>query len=157
MNKENMAEYLETVPKPVPANPPNQKILKMSLLTARRSSRIGIWLVASPGIVLLLFFIQNLLHLRPGLTQWLSHSMPSLSAPFRAVLIFIFLVGFPLVAVTLNLLSLCHFQYDRIKQEFHITFKMRWWNIVLTIVGGALASFYILHLLADTLLGGAVI
>jgi len=149
-----MAEYLETVPKPVPANPPNQKILKMSLLTARRSSWIGLWLIALPGVVLLLFFIQNLLHLRPGLTQWLSHSMPSLSAPFRAVLIFIFLVGFPLIAVTLNLLSLCHFQFDRIKQEFHITFKMRWWNIILTMAGGALASFYILHLLADTLPGG---
>lgn len=154
MDKEKMADYLETVPKPSPAPPAGQRILKVALFNARRSSRIGFLLVGLPGLIVLLFFVQQLLHLPPGFTRWLEGGGSSLSAPVRAVLFFIFLVGFPLIAVVLNLLSICYFQYDRSNKEFHVHFRIRWWNIVITLAGGALASFYILHLLADTLLGG---
>ena len=148
-----MADYLKTVPKPVPITPAGQKILKVTLFNARRSSRIGFLLVGLPGIVVWLFFVQQLFHLQPGFTRWLGGGS-SLSAPVRAVLVFIFLVGFPLIAVVLNLLSICYFQYDRLNKEFHFHFRIRWWNIVITLAGAALASFYILHLLADSLLGG---
>ena len=149
-----MADYLKTLPKPVPASPAGQKILQVTLFNARRSSRIGLLLVGLPGIVVLLFFIQQLFHLQPGFTRWLEGGSPTLSTPVRAVLVFIFLVGFPLIAVVLNLLSICYFQYDWLKKEFHFIFRIRWWNIGITLAGAALASFYILHLLADTLLGG---
>ena len=147
-----MADYLKTVPKPVPAMPAGQKMIKVALFNARRSSRIGFLLVVLPGLVVLLFFVQQLLHLPPGFTRWLDGSGSSLSTPARAVLVFIFLVGFPLIAVVLNLLSICYFQYDRAKKEFHFHFRVRWWNIGITLAGGALAAFYILHLLADTVL-----
>jgi hypothetical protein len=151
MDKENMADYLKTIPKPVPASPAGQKILKVALFSARRSSRIGFLLVAFPGLVILLFLVQQLFHLSPGFTRWLDGGT-TLSTPVRGVLVFIFVVGFPLIAIVLNLLSICYFQYDRIKKEFHISFRLRWWNIIITLAGGALASFYILHLLADTIL-----
>jgi hypothetical protein len=153
MDQEKLEEYLKTLPKPEPGLPPVQKILKLSLLSARRSSRIGFWLVALPGLVILLFMLQNIFHLGAGLTRWLGSKGPSLPSPARAVLVFIFLVGFPLIAVAINLLSLSYFQYDKTKREFTITFKIRWWNILITLIGGALAAFYTLHLLADTLLG----
>jgi hypothetical protein len=153
MDKENLADYLESIPKPGPTIPPEQKILKISLITARRSASIGFWLVALPGLIILLFIGQNLFHLFPDFTLWLARNAPSLSITTRAVLVFIFLVGFPVIAIVLNLMSICHFQYDKTKREFTVTFKIRWRNVVITLAGGALASFYILHLLADTLLG----
>jgi len=149
-----MADYLKTVPKPAPAVPAGQKILRVALFNARRSSRIGFLLVALPGLLVLLLIVQQLFHLQPGFTRWLEGGGSSLSTPVRAVLVFIFLVGFPLIAVVLNLLSICYFQYDRLKKEFYFHFRVRWWNIVITLAGGALAAFYILHLLADTILGG---
>ncbi|HWK03311.1 MAG TPA: hypothetical protein VNS58_06750 [Puia sp.] len=154
MDKEKLVEYLKDIPKPAPTESQYQKTLKISLLTARKSSRIGFWLIALPGIVVLLFIIQNLFHLNPGFSRWIGKNTSSLSTPARAVLVFVFLVGFPLLAIVLNLLSVCYFQYDKIRREFNISFKIRWWNIVITLIGGALASFYILHLLADTLLSG---
>jgi hypothetical protein len=153
MDPHKLEEYLKTLPKPEPAMPPAQKILKISLLSARRSSRIGFWLVALPGMVILLFILQNILHLDIGIIRWLGGLGPHLSTPARAVLVFVFLIGFPLIAVVINLLSLSHFHYDKLSREFTITFKIRWWNIVITLAGGALAAFYTMHLLADTLLG----
>ena len=142
---------MKTIPKPVPATPTGQQQLKVALFSARRSSRIGILLIALPGLVILLFLVQQLFHLSPGFTRWLDGGT-TLPAPVRAVLVCIFLVGFPLIAIVLNLLSICYFRYDRVKKEFHISFRLRWWNIIITLAGGALASFYILHLLADTIL-----
>jgi hypothetical protein len=153
MEKENLAEYLKDIPKPVPAQSPDQKMLKVYLLSARRSSRIGFLLIVFPGIVIVLSIIQNLFHVDTYLPQWIVRNTSSLSTPARAMLVFVFLVGFPLIAIVLNLLSISYFRYDRIKREFNIAFKIRWWNIAITLAGGALASFYILHLLADSLLG----
>jgi len=153
MDSEKMEEYLKTLPKPNPDAPASQKTLRFSLLSARRSSRIGFWLIALPGLVILVFFLQNILHWDTGLIRWLGNQGPSLSNPAKALLVFLFLVGFPLIAVVINLLSLCHFQYDRASREFTIILKIRWWNVLITVSGAALAAFYILHLLADTLLG----
>jgi|SRR5580693_1386127 hypothetical protein len=153
MDQEKLSEYLKTIPKPEPTSPQAQRILKITLLTARRSSRIGILLIALPGLVILLFMLQNLFHLDTGFIKWLTSNVSFMSNPARALVVFIFIVGFPLIAVVINLLSLCYFQYDRLSREFHITFKIRWWNIIITVIGGALASFYTVHLLADTLLG----
>ena len=154
MEKEKLVEYLKDIPKPVPTLPQDQKILKISLLSARRSSRIGFWLIALPGIVIVLFMIQSLFHADTWLPRWIGRNVSSLSNPVRAALVFVFLVGFPLIAVVLNFLSISYFQYDKARKEFNITFKIRWWNIFITLAGGALASFYILHLLADSMLGG---
>jgi len=153
MNRENLENYLETLPKPKPDLPASQKILKVALFSARRSSRIGFWLVLLPGLVIFLFFLQNVIHVDTGLIRFLEKQGPSLSTPVKAALLFIFLVGFPLIAVVINLLSLSHFQYDRPSKEFTITLKIRWWNILITLMGAALAVFYILHILADSLLG----
>ena len=154
MDKKKMAEYLETIPKPVPDDTGGQERLKIFLVTAKRSSRIGLLLIGLPALLISLFIIQTLLHIKVGFIRWLGENASSLPMMARAVLIFVFLIGFPMIAMILNLLSLSHFQYDRLRREFRITFRIRWWNIVIALAGGALAAFYILHLLADTLLGG---
>jgi hypothetical protein len=154
MNKENVEEYLKGVSKPILPASPQQEILKITLLNARRSSRIGLLLVALPAIVILLFIIKNLFHLNPGFTELIDKSASGLSIHTKAFLFFIFLVGFPMIAIVMNLLSIMYFQYDKEKMEFNITIKIRWWNIIITLLGAALACFYILHLLADSLLGG---
>lgn len=153
MDQEKLSEYLKTISKPEPDTPADQKILRVTLLTARRSSRIGILLIGLPALIIILFILQNLFHFDIGLIRWLGGNASSLSNHARALVVFIFIVGFPLTAVIINLLSLCYFQYDRQRREFHITFKIRWWNIIITLAGAVLASFYTVHLLADTLLG----
>jgi hypothetical protein len=152
MTKEKIEKYLTDIPKPEPPAIEGREMLKLALLNARRSSRIGIVLVALPGLLIFLFFLQNTLHLFPGFTRWLAGSGTFLPLPWRAIVFFIFLVGFPLVAVAVNLLSISYYRYHRFRREFTITIRLRWWNLIIAIIGAGLAAFYILHLLADTLL-----
>lgn len=152
MTKEKIGDYLIDIPKPAPIPTEGQEMLKVTLLSARRSSRIGTVLIALPGTVIFLFFLQNTLHLFPAWTRWLAGTGTFLPLPWRAILVFIFLVGFPFVAVAINLLSISWFRYDHFRRELSITVRLRWPNLLIVIIGGALAAFYVLHLLADTLI-----
>jgi len=153
MDRLNMVDYLKTIPKPGPTETGGKKDLRIFLMTARRSSRIGIFLIGMPSLLLALFIFQSLFHIRLGFIRWLGEDF-FLPSPLKAMMVFVFLVGFPMIAIVLNLLSLTHFQFDKARREFNIVFRIRWWNIVIVIAGGALASFYILHILADSLIGG---
>ena len=154
MTKEKLSNYLTDIPKPEAPATDNEKLVRLALLSARRSAMIGLVLIALPGILILLLFLQNTFHLFPGLTRWLAGSGSFLPFPARAVVVFIFLVGFPFVAVAVNLLSISWYRYYHFRRELVISIRMRWPNILIAIIGSALAAFYILHLLADTLLGG---
>jgi hypothetical protein len=154
MDRMNLVDYLKTIPKPTTTETGEKEKLKIFLVTARKSSRIGLLLIGLPSLLISLFILQALFHFRFDFIRWLGENTYSLPTPTKAVLIFVFLVGFPMIAMVLNLLSLSHFQFDRLRREFRVTFRIRWWNILIALAGGALATFYILHILADTLLGG---
>jgi hypothetical protein len=154
MDNKKTEDYLRNLEKPTPPMTVQKDVLKVTLMNARKSSVIGFILVALPAILISLFFIQHLLNLNLGFTKWIYRGASSLPNNAKAILFFIFLVGFPLIAIVINTLSITYFRYNKIKKEFDITIKIRWWNIIITIAGAVLATFYILHLLADSLLGG---
>jgi hypothetical protein len=154
MDRMNLVDFMKTIPKPAPTETGEKEKLKIFLVTARKSSRIGVLLIGLPSLLLSIFILQALFHFKFGFIQWLGGNTSSFPTPAKAVLIFVFLVGFPMTAMVLNLLSLSHFQFDERSREFRVTFRIRWWNIVIALAGGALATFYILRILADTLFGG---
>ncbi|HXB94123.1 MAG TPA: hypothetical protein VNU70_03155 [Puia sp.] len=153
MDKQRLSDYLKDIPKPAPPPAQGQEMLKLTLMNARRSSVVGTILIILPGGLILLFLLQNNFHLFPGLTRWLAGEGTFLPLPLRAIVAFLFLVGFPLLAVVFNLLAITWFRYDPIRKEWTITIRMRWRNVLVAGVSSALASFYVLHLLADTILG----
>jgi hypothetical protein len=152
MTAEKLGDYLKEIPKPVVPPAKEQEMLKLALLNARRSSVAGVLLIILPAGLIGLFLLQNGLHLLPGVTKWLAGEGTFLPLPARAIAAFVFLVGFPMLAVILNLLAITWFRYDRVRKELTVSVRMRWINVVIVIAGGALASFYVLHLLADTIL-----
>jgi hypothetical protein len=154
MEQKKLGEYLKDIPLPEPTPPPQQEMLKMTLLNAKRSSVFGALLVVLPGLLVFLAFLQNVLHLSPGLTRWFANVFSSIPLPARAVVMFAFLVGFPFIAVVLNILAIVYYRFNVIKKELTIVVRMRWPNILVAIAGAALASFYVFHLLADSLLSG---
>lgn len=153
MTDEKLGDYLKEISKPAAPPAKGQEMLKVALMNARRSSVIGAILIILPGGLILLFLLQNSLHLLPGLTRWLAGEGTFLPLPARAIVAFVFLVGFPVLAVILNLLAITWYRYDRARKELTIAVRMRWINVWIAVAGGALASFYVLHLLADTILG----
>ncbi len=148
MDRMNLVDYLKTIPKPTPTETAGRERLRVFLVTARRSSKIGLLLIGLPSLLISLYILQALFHFRFGFIRWLGENPSSLPTPVRAALLFVFLVGFPMIAMVLNLLSLSDFHFDGRSKEFHITFRVRWWNVVIALAGGALATFYILHMLA---------
>ena len=153
MTDEKLGDYLKEIARPAAPPAKGQEMLKVALMNARRSSVIGAILIILPGLLILLFFLQNGLHLLPGLTRWLAGEGTFLPLPARAIVAFVFLVGFPVLAVIFNLLAIAWFRYDRVRKELTVVVRMRWLNVSIAIVGSALASFYVMHLLADTILG----
>lgn len=147
-----MGEYLVNIPKPVPQPPSERDLLRVTIMNSRRSSVAGAILVALPGLLIFIAFLQNIFHLAPGITRWLAWGASSIPLPMRALLAFLFLVGFPFIAVVLNLLAITYYKYNVLRKELVISVRMKWPNILVAIAGAALASFYIFHLLADTLL-----
>jgi hypothetical protein len=121
-------------------------------MNAKRSSRMGTLLILLPGLLILVFFLQNTFHILPGLTRWFGDEITRVPLPLRAVLVFLFLAGFPFIAVLMNLLAIIHYRFNPLRKELTIVVRMKWKNIFIAVAGAALASFYILHLLADTIL-----
>jgi hypothetical protein len=154
MDNKKTEDYLRSLEKPEPPMPEQKDILKVALMNARKSSAIGLVLVGLPTILIVVAIIQNIFDINVGFSAWLDNNLPSLPIRTKAVIFFIFLVGFPIIAIAMNMLSITYFKFDKTKKEFDITIKIRWWNIIITITGALVASFYILHILADSLLGG---
>lgn len=153
MTKEKLSGYLTNIPKPEAPATESEKMVRLALLSARRSAVFGVVLIALPGILIFVFFLQNTLHLFPGLIRWFAGGGSFLPLPVRGILVFFFLVGFPSVAVAVNLLSISWYRYYHFRRELVISIRMRLPNLLIAIIGSALAAFYILHLLADTLSG----
>jgi uncharacterized integral membrane protein len=152
MEKQQLENYLKDIPKPAPEAPATQEELRLTLMNAKLSSRTGTFLIVLPGLLILVFFLQNTLHVLPGLTGWFDAELTRVPLPLRAVLLFLFLVGFPFIAVLMNLLAIIHYRFNPLRRELTIVVRMKWRNILIAVAGAALASFYILHLLADAIL-----
>ncbi|HLZ86838.1 MAG TPA: hypothetical protein VKQ52_06360 [Puia sp.] len=153
MTQEKMENRLKDIPKPEPMPPAAQEMLRLTLLNAKRSSRVGLLLIVLPGLVVLVFFFQNAFNTFPGLTRWFAHEATLIPMPLRAILLFLFLAGFPFIALVINMLAITYYRYNPLRREVTVIVKMKWNNILVAVFGCALATFYILHLLADTLLG----
>jgi hypothetical protein len=144
MDKGKLENYIKDIPKPVPEPPVTQEILRLTLMNAKRSSWVGLILIILPGLIVLLAFLQNTLHVLPGLTRWFVHDAGLIPMPLRAILFFLFLVGFPFIAVVVNLLAIIYYRYNPLRKEVTIVVKMKWNNILVAVFACALASFYIL-------------
>lgn len=154
MDTKDVEKYLENIDKPLPPKPPEHDSLKIALMNSKRSSRAGLLLIALPFLIIFIFFLQNLLNLPPELTNWIDRATSSFPGYSRAIFFFLLLTGFPFLAIIINMLSITYFQYSKAKKEFNIIIKIRWWNITITLIAAAIASFYIFHLLSDTIIGG---
>lgn len=140
--------------RPIPPTPPEHESLKIALLNSKRSSRIGLLLIALPFLIIFIFSLQNLLNLSPALTSWIVRASGSLPGYGRALFFFLLLTGFPFLAIIINMLSIMYFKYNKARKELNIVVRVRWWNLIVTLVATAIALFYMLHLLADSILGG---
>lgn len=124
----------------------HQEYLKLPLLNAHKSAAIGWWLVALPSLflacVVMKYIFKADLHFIDTLFNTLS-VFDRAHGWWFSPLLFLF---FPLVAAGMNLLSLLKIMYDKERNEYKITIKVRFWNLFLIALGFGIAlivGFYV--------------
>jgi hypothetical protein len=152
MERDKLEQKMENLKIPENLNDPNFKqAFHLTLLSTKKSLRIGIWLTLLPLLFLFGVIIENNTSVRFGINSGLDWLMPRQSTPIyvRVILMLIFIAGLPIIATVLNFASLLSVYYDRKLKEIAVTLKIKWLNISIVVLSSLTWMFYILHLLTD--------
>lgn len=145
MKKEDVDTMLSGMDLPHPENIKHQEELKIPLLSYKRSSRAGLWLLVVPVIVAMTYTLKYELGIfSPFLNGVHSFFAAVDRNPVLTYLIPVIFMGLPLLAMIVNLLAFCHFAHEKEKNEFIITIKLRPLNIALFLFSFAILVFFLL-------------
>lgn len=145
MKKEDVDNMLSGMDLPDPENIKHQQELKIPLLSYKRSSRAGLWLLLLPVVFAITFILKYELGiLSPFLNVIQSFFAAIDRNKFLTFLIPIIFIGLPLLAMIINLLAFCHFTFNKEKKELLITMKYRPFNIVIFLFSFAVIVFFLL-------------
>ena len=146
----DMTDRLDDIQPPRPQTAATRAALRLALVDAHVSSRIGVILVAIPtlflgGVVLRYGFGIAV----PGFTALEDLIAVVEHAGAFSILSPLVLAGGPLVALALNLLAIIHFDRDRSPGELHMTVKLRPFNLVLIALSLAILGMLFVHIVGE--------
>ena len=149
-NGRDMPVNLDALPLPRPRHEALKAQLRLTLLDARASSRIGFALVFAPaafvlGVILRYGFqlpVPGFGALEAGL-GWIERQ------PYVPLLAPLLLVGAPLLALCLNALAIVHLRVDRARRELSFTLKLRAVNLLVMAVAVLSVALVLVHVLAE--------
>lgn len=150
MEKDDFRKRIEQLKKPEIGELEHMKILKLTLLNARKSAVLGIWLVIIPCyflfcVVMLHYFNINLrlFEAMEDLIAGFDHT-PGLK--FLGPLL---LVGLPIVAFIINALAIMHFYFDKSAYEINITIKIKWLNLIIMFASLCIVCILLLYVITE--------
>ena len=135
----NFEDKMENLSTPNTGFVKHQEILKIGMMNARKSARIGIVFILIPMVLIVIGYLKIRLLIQwdffnrlyefvsnqhqSGVFSWVSH---------------IILIGLPLLAILINLLAITHFYIDKQNKELIVTVRYRLKNLIILILSGAL-------------------
>ena len=143
---------MEKIPVPVVESAAQKRILKLTLLNARRSATAGLMLLVLP----FLFVFANIFKYELGIelgaittfVEWVgSHDQ----TPVLNWIVRFLLLGGPAIAILVNLMAITHIYHNREQKELVVTLKIRWVNLSILIVCFAVLAIFALYLLAENI------
>ncbi len=150
MNENEFKKQMENLKTPQADTISHQQILKIILLNAQKSSRLGIVFIIIPCLFLFGVFLKYLLGIDFKIFSSLEDAMAALDKiSYLKWLSPLLLVGFPLVGIVLNALAITHFYWSKLNKEFIITIKFRLINIILLLISIAIVAIFILYAIAE--------
>ena len=123
---------------------------KMRLLNTRKSGYLGIFLIILPiifitGMIFKYNFGIELPVIYP-LSSWIGEMDKVILLKY---FIRFLLVGGPLMAFILNLLSILHLYYDKERKELIFSVKISWFNLIIITVGVLIQIVFFLYLVVE--------
>ncbi|RPI66670.1 MAG: hypothetical protein EHM47_16255 [Ignavibacteriales bacterium] len=145
MKKEDVDKMLSSMDLPEPENIKHQQELKIPLLSYKRSSRAGLWLLIIPAIFAVTVILKYELGIMSSFPDAIENFFSAIDRnQFLTYLIPIIFIGLPLLAMIINLLAFCHFTLVNEKKELLITIKYRPLNIAVFLFSFAIIIFFLL-------------
>jgi hypothetical protein len=149
-NERDLSPLLEGLERPDPRHAALKSQLRLALLDARASSRVGFALVFAPaafvfGVILHYGFglpVPGFSALESGL-EWVEKQ------PYIPLLAPLLLVGAPLLALCLNTLAITHIHLDRPRREVSITLKLRALNLLVMATAAFVVAIVCVHVIAE--------
>src|ERR1043165_9940245 len=113
MNQNEVESMLNSMDLPEPEKIMTQSEFKIPLLSYKKSSRAGLWLLIIPFIVAITVVLKVELGIKSGYFNFIQKFFASIdNNNVLTYLIPLIFVGFPLFAMILNFLAVCHFQQN---------------------------------------------
>ncbi len=130
-----------------------QALIKIPVLKARTSSRIGLVLIIFPFLFVMGAILKHYLGIDNNITgfvyNWVVEDAPDDDSNFFSWVIRFFLLGGPLILVALNLLAILHVQWLKDQKQLILTFNLKRWNILLIFIGAAILFVFFLYALIE--------
>jgi len=150
MEEKDFLSKMENLKKPEVSAETSRRQIKIALLNAQRSAAWGIWFLVVPTFFFCSVVIKYLLHadwsIAGNFLDWMATVDKSMSIPIVSILLFVVL---PAVGAVINLLSILHFIYDKAARELIVTIKIKWANIILTIISLAVIAVIMLYAISE--------
>ena len=144
-NFENKMENLNT---PNADFVKHQELLKIGMMNAKKSARVGIIFILIPMLLVVLAYlkIKLLIHwdFFTKLQQFLSNQNQSSVLSWVSHLIYL---GLPILAIIINLLAIIHFYVDKQNKELLITIRYRLKNLIVLFISTVLLVLVFMYVL----------
>lgn len=145
MKKEDVDNLLSGMKLPEPENIKHQQELKIPLLSFKKSSRAGLWLLALPVVFAVTFILKYELGIFSSFLDVIENFFSAVDKnQFLTFLIPIIFIGLPLIAMIINFLAFCHFTFNKEKKELLVTIKYRPFNMAVFLFAFAIIVFFLL-------------
>jgi len=144
----NFEDKMENLNTPKTDFVKHQEILKIGMMNARKSARIGIVFILIPMVMIVLAYlkIKLLIHwdFFNRLQQFVSNQNQSGVLSWVLHIIFI---GLPILAIIINLLAITHFYVDKQNKELTITIRYRLKNLIVLLISAVLVVLVFMYVL----------
>ena len=144
MKNESIEDALTRMKVPEPEKIMQPRDLKIPLLSYKKSSRAGLWLLLLPITFALTIVLKIELRIQSQVIDAVRNFFAFVDN--HAVLTYlmpVIFLGFPIVAMLINFLAICHFQSNRETKELIITIKRRPLNIAIFLFSFALIIYFL--------------
>ena len=144
----NFEDKMENLSTPNTGFVKHQEILKIGMMSARKSARIGIVFILIPMVFILLAYLKIRLLIQwdffnklyefvsnqhqSGVFSWVSH---------------IILIGLPILGIFINLLAITHFYIDKQNKELIVTVRYRLKNLIILLLSAVLLVIVFMYVL----------
>lgn len=155
-NRDELEELLENMEQPSIEVINHSKEFRLTLLNTKKSALVGILLLILPFLFILGVIFKHYLRLDfeilTSVYTWIGaidHKYGDGSI-LNWIIRFL-LLGGPLLAILINLISVMHIRFEKSRKEIIISLKMKWLNWIIIAACSMIFTIFFLYLIMENL------